>query len=50
MAPSFLPPGQKVWIQSENGILGMGDYPLPDAVDPYVSFNALLTPEPNPPD
>ncbi|KAG7293837.1 hypothetical protein NEMBOFW57_003895 [Staphylotrichum longicolle] len=28
--------GQQVWIQSENGILGMGDYPLPDAVDPDI--------------
>ncbi|KAL2024980.1 hypothetical protein VTK56DRAFT_3679 [Thermocarpiscus australiensis] len=36
MAPSFLPPGQKVWIQSENGILGMGDYPLPENVDPDI--------------
>ncbi|KAK4033032.1 mitochondrial succinyl-CoA:3-ketoacid coenzyme A transferase 1 [Parachaetomium inaequale] len=36
MAPSFLPQGQQVWIQSENGILGMGDYPLPDAVDPDI--------------
>ncbi|KXX82384.1 Succinyl-CoA:3-ketoacid coenzyme A transferase 1, mitochondrial [Madurella mycetomatis] len=36
LAPSFLPPGQKVWIQSENGILGMGDYPLPDQVDPDI--------------
>lgn len=34
MAPSFLPQGHQVWIQSENGILGMGDYPLPDQVDP----------------
>ncbi|KAK5653762.1 hypothetical protein OQA88_7919 [Cercophora sp. LCS_1] len=33
LAPSFLPPGQQVWIQSENGILGMGDYPTPDQVD-----------------
>src|SRR5271156_1577264 len=24
LAPSFLPPEAKVWIQSENGILGMG--------------------------
>ncbi|EGS22250.1 uncharacterized protein CTHT_0017690 [Thermochaetoides thermophila DSM 1495] len=36
LAPSFLPPGQKVWIQSENGILGMGDYPLPEEVDPDI--------------
>jgi 3-oxoacid CoA-transferase len=34
LAPSFLPPGEQVWIQSENGILGMGDYPLPNEVDP----------------
>jgi 3-oxoacid CoA-transferase len=33
LAPSFLPPGEKVWIQSENGILGMGPYPLPEEVD-----------------
>lgn len=36
LAPSFLPPGQQVWIQSENGILGMGDYPSPDEVDPDI--------------
>ncbi|CAK7216465.1 hypothetical protein SBRCBS47491_002834 [Sporothrix bragantina] len=36
LAPSFLPPGQKVWIQSENGILGMGPYPLPEEVDPDI--------------
>ncbi|KAK4192136.1 3-oxoacid CoA-transferase [Podospora australis] len=36
LAPSFLPPGEQVWIQSENGILGMGDYPLPDQVDPDI--------------
>lgn len=33
LAPSFLPEGQKVWLQSENGILGMGPYPTPDEVD-----------------
>ncbi|KAK0713163.1 hypothetical protein B0T26DRAFT_650008 [Lasiosphaeria miniovina] len=36
LAPSFLPPGEQVWIQSENGILGMGDYPLPEDVDPDI--------------
>lgn len=34
LAPSFLPEGQKVWLQSENGILGMGPYPTADEVDP----------------
>lgn len=34
LAPSFLPEGQKVWLQSENGILGMGPYPTKDEVDP----------------
>lgn len=33
LAPSYLPPGQKVWIQSENGILGMGPYPSEEEVD-----------------
>ncbi|KIW66960.1 hypothetical protein PV04_06240 [Phialophora macrospora] len=27
LAPSFLPPSTKVWLQSENGIVGMGPYP-----------------------
>lgn len=34
LAPSFLPEDQKVWLQSENGILGMGPYPTRDEVDP----------------
>ncbi|WWC72101.1 uncharacterized protein I206_106061 [Kwoniella pini CBS 10737] len=33
LAANYLPEGQKVWIQSENGILGMGPYPLEDEVD-----------------
>jgi 3-oxoacid CoA-transferase len=33
LAPSFLSPETKVWIQSENGILGMGPYPTEDQVD-----------------
>ncbi|KAK2035322.1 coenzyme A transferase [Colletotrichum zoysiae] len=33
LAPSFLPAGRQVWIQSENGILGMGPYPTKDEVD-----------------
>ncbi|KAH6664039.1 succinyl-CoA:3-ketoacid-coenzyme A transferase 1 [Halenospora varia] len=33
LAPSFLSPETKVWIQSENGILGMGPYPIESEVD-----------------
>ncbi|OJD33667.1 coenzyme a [Diplodia corticola] len=34
LAVSFLDPQVKVWIQSENGLLGMGPYPTEDEVDP----------------
>lgn len=34
LAPSYVPEGRKVWLQSENGILGMGPYPTKDEVDP----------------
>lgn len=33
LAASFLPKGVNVWLQSENGILGMGPYPTKDQVD-----------------
>lgn len=33
LAPSFLSPETKVWIQSENGILGMGPYPTEETID-----------------
>ncbi|KAI9829315.1 MAG: hypothetical protein M1819_006378 [Sarea resinae] len=36
LAPSFLPSETRVWIQSENGILGMGPYPTDDEVDPDI--------------
>ena len=36
LAPSFLAPETQVWIQSENGILGMGPYPTEEQVDPDI--------------
>lgn len=34
LVPEYLDPSVKVWLQSENGILGMGPYPTKDKVDP----------------
>ncbi len=33
LSVSYVQPDVKVWLQSENGILGMGPYPTEDAVD-----------------
>lgn len=38
LSVSYVKPDVKVWLQSENGILGMGPYPTEDNVDPYVAF------------
>jgi 3-oxoacid CoA-transferase len=35
-AAEFLPLGTKVWLQSENGILGMGPHPSEGQVDPDI--------------
>ena len=43
LAASYLPPGTNVWLQSENGILGMGPYPAKEEVDAYVQ-NYYLCP------
>lgn len=35
-AAAFVPEGTKVWLQSENGILGMGPHPTEEEVDPDI--------------
>ena len=36
LSVGYVKPGVKVWLQSENGILGMGPYPTHDQVDASV--------------
>ena len=34
LVANHVPPGMTVWLQSENGLLGMGRFPFDDEVDP----------------
>lgn len=36
LVANFVPPDMEVWLQSENGLLGIGPFPTDDAVDPDV--------------
>jgi len=36
LVTEYLRPGIKIWLQSENGILGMGPFPSEDKADPSV--------------
>jgi 3-oxoacid CoA-transferase subunit B len=49
MVAGFIPPDLEVTLQSENGLLGIGDFPLKDEVDPDL-INAgkqTVTAKPN---
>lgn len=37
LVSEYLRPGVKIWLQSENGILGMGPFPTEDQVDPDIT-------------
>lgn len=34
LVANYIPEGMQVWLQSENGLLGIGPYPADDEVDP----------------
>lgn len=36
LVPEHLDPSVKVWLESENGILGMGPFPTREQVDPDI--------------
>lgn len=36
LVANFVPPDKEVWLQSENGLLGIGPFPTEDQVDPDV--------------
>ena len=34
LVANYIPEGMEVWLQSENGLLGIGPFPLESEVDP----------------
>ncbi len=34
LVANYIPPGMEVWLQSENGLLGMGPFPRESEIDP----------------
>lgn len=42
LIPDFVPEGRKVWLQSENGILGMGPLPTKEQVDPDIIVSSSV--------
>ena len=42
LVPEHLPPDVKVWLQSENGILGMGPYPTEKQLDACEPLSGLF--------
>ena len=45
LAANYIPDGMEVMLQSENGLLGMGQFPLEEEVDPDpVSYTHLTLP------
>ena len=37
LVKNFIPPGIDVWLQSENGLLGLGPEPPPERADPEIT-------------